>query len=128
MNEFEESKHPRADDGKFTNGLQTNLPHSDLDKALSALGEVDEKRRKDSGTDLSKKEWAMFYERIGKIKREGYYVPKTKKGEMLISIETEEDNMLVIATGSYQKPKVKASFRIEDKDELYKIISIMEGR
>ncbi len=46
MNEFDESKHPRADDGKFTSGGGTypQNSNSDIEIAVKALEELDRKR------------------------------------------------------------------------------------
>lgn len=76
--------------------------------------------------DLTKQELAMFYERIGKIKKEGHYVPKTAKGDMLIQIQAKDSNVLVIASGTYLNPKIKYAIRFEHNDEMFKIVEALE--
>lgn len=71
---------------------------------------------------LTKQEWALFYERIGKIKKEGHYIPKTSNGEMIIPIETDDSSVLVIASGTYQTPKVNYAVRCKSNNHLYEII------
>lgn len=75
---------------------------------------------------LSKQEWAMFYERIGKIKKEGHYVPKTASGKMIIPIETKDSNVLVIASGTYEKPNAEYEMRCKSSDHMYEIIARIE--
>ena len=121
---FDESEHPRDGDGKFTDG-NGNSRGEKLEEAKRIYdteeispSELSESRK----PQLSRQEWAMFYERIGKIKAEGHSVTKTSNGDMLIPIETKDSNVLVVANGTYKKPKVKSTLRCKSNDHLYKII------
>lgn len=119
---FDESKHPRTEDGRFTvaNGTGKSFRQN------TSYSEILAEDRKKNKIDLSKQEWAMLYERIGKIKKEGHYVCTTKNGDMLIPIETNKSNVLVIASGSYQNPKVKYAVRFYNKDYMYRMIERLE--
>ncbi len=124
MKEFDESKHPRDDDGKFTDGSGNSKSEKLADAEKIYNSELPNTIKRD--TKLNKQEWAMFYERIGKIKKEGHYVPKTAKGEMLIQIETKDSNVLVFASGTYQNPKVKSIVRFKNKESMYRMMRVWE--
>lgn len=120
---FNESEHPRDKDGKFTDGNSRAAKREEAERIYnSELPHVPAVKT----ANLTKQELAMFFERIGKIKKEGHYVPKTAKGEMLIQIETKDSNVLVVATGTYQNPKINHAFRFARNDEMYKVIEILE--
>lgn len=120
---FKESEHPRDKDGKFTDGNGSAAKREEAERIYnSELPKVPTL----ATANLTKQEWAMFYERIGKIKKEGHYVPKTAKGEMLIQIETKDSNVLVVAFGNYKNPRIKRAFRFARNDEMYKIIETLE--
>lgn len=121
MSNFDESKHPRDGKGKFSSTDGVGGTHEATpaeSKRLEELGITQ--------TRLSKQEWAKFYERIGKIKKEGHYIPKTTKGEMIIPIETEDSYVLVIANGTYQTPKVNFAVRFENNNDMYDTIERLE--
>ena len=109
MSNWDESKHPRDKDGKFTD--LGNMSAKDLAGKLQM-------------PNLTKQEWALFYERIGKIKAEGHFVPKSPNGDMMIGIESENDCVLVITGGTYMKPKVKKIIRFTKKQDLYDFIEV----
>ncbi len=121
---FNESEHPRDRDGKFTDGNRNAVKREQAERIYNS--ELPNVPVPEIST-LTKQEWAMFYERIGKIKKEGHYVPKTAKGEMLIQIETKDSNVLVVAFGTYQNPKVKFVVRCKSNAHLYKIIDKLEN-
>ncbi|MDE7330301.1 MAG: hypothetical protein K2N30_04330 [Clostridia bacterium] len=126
MKEFDEREHPRDKDGKFTDSNGKSNKEK-LVEAESIYNTEPAQAPISKSAHLTKQEWAMFYERIGKIKKEGHYVPKTEKGDMLIPIETKDSNVLVIASGTYQNPKVKFTVRCKSNAHLYKIIDKLEN-
>ena len=119
---FDESKHPRDENGRFTDGSGTGKTYRQNTSYADILAED----RKKNKIKLSKQEWALFYERIGKIKREGHSVRKMKNGNMIIPIETDDSSVLVVANGSYQTPKVIFTVRFESNEEMYKILEELE--
>lgn len=120
---FDESKVTRVPKGSPEGGQFTSHDGNDgTHKATPA----EERRMAELGLStarLSKREWAIFYERIGKIKKEGHFVAKTKDGIMLIPIEINESNVLIMASGTYEKPKVKCTFRCKNQEQMYDLIS-----
>lgn len=126
---FDESEHPRDSDGKFTDGTgrsgEEKLEEAKriYDTEEISPSELSESRK----PQLSRQEWAMFYERIGKIKAEGHSVTKTSNGDMLIPIETKDSNVLVIANGTYKKPNVKFAVRFENNRDMYDTIERLEN-
>lgn len=118
---FIESEHPRAKDGKFTDGNRNSLAEAEIIYNSEPVQPSTSKAPK-----LTKQEWAMFYERVGKIKKERHFVSKTKNGDMIIPIETEDSNVLVVASGSYATPKVKLISRFKNKIDMYDTIEVLE--
>ncbi len=136
---FNENDHPRDGDGKFTekNGAVTESSKKvkSVEAAIKDFEGLSAEQTKqkilseqnsNSGVNLSKQEWAMFYERLGKIKKEGHYVPKTSNGEMIISLETDGSNVIVIAKGTYQYPIVRVALRFENNEYMYRMIEKLE--
>ncbi len=83
---FDESKHPRANDGKFTDGGKVSKPvkNYDLKKAVQALDEIDKRNKRDRSTAektvlLPKKEYAEFCSSV----RTKYADRIPKQGQML---------------------------------------------
>ena len=133
MSDWNESDHPRGQpdnegqfvekDGLYTGGGKVYRQ----DTRYSEILETDRKSaRKKLDIGLTSQEWAMFYERIGKIKKEGHFVPRLKNGDMIIPIETDKSNIVVIARGTYEKPKVKYTLRCKSNDRMYEIIERLE--
>lgn len=144
---FKEEEHPRDNGGKFTDKGKGSERRNEriqwarensIDLPLNADGSLDDlklqelydteqaKQNSNGGVNLSKQEWAMFYERIGKIKNEGHYVPKTSNGEMIIPIETAKSNVIILAKGTHQRPIVKLALRFENNEYMYRMIEILE--
>lgn len=124
---FDERKHKRVPKGTAEGG---QFAGSDGSGGTRKATFAEEKRMKELGlnksSSLSKQEWAIFYERIGKIKNEGHNVTKTTMGDMIIPIETNDSNVIVIANGTYQNPKVKNTLRCKSNDHMYEIIARLE--
>ena len=74
---------------------------------------------KKAKADLTKREFAVFYQKLGEIKLGGY-VYKTKRSEMYIPIEEKDDkgemrHKIAISTGGYINPKIKRVFEFENE-------------
>ena len=67
---------------------------------------------------LTSQEKAMWYERVGGIKRLKHWAPQTKDGCYLIKIENKDDHKLVFTSGTYAKPKVEAVYAFDSSDEI----------
>lgn len=94
MAEFDEKKHPRQKDGKFTN---SNFFES-----------------AEETVNLSKREWAQYYETLGKIKSGNAYAEVTGKGNRMVIVE----NYLVFDNNCYVSPRVKKILKFNSEDEL----------
>lgn len=114
MAEFDESKHPRAEDGKFTNGgakqYRQNTSYNDIVDCNSD----NIQRQKTRNTSLSKKEFAVWYQKIGEIKRGGH-VDTMSNGDKLIPI----GNKIVVTSGTYEKPKSKIVFEFKNEEKMF---------
>lgn len=104
MAEFDEKKHPRQKDGKFTN---SNFFES-----------------AEETVNLSKREWARYYETLGKIKSGTLSVRLTPNGDRVIILE----NKLIIDNNKYQRPKVHAIKEFRDNDSLNDFVKLLEQK
>lgn len=130
---FDESKHPRDSDGKFTDGngagakvkpydsrdkfgnIVRSLPQKvrdALDKSVKTL-EQEQRREvakelvtvvKAKDVTLSKSQWARYYKTLGEIQAGLYNPMQTFDGGNAILI----DNMLILDNGSFISPKVRS--------------------
>lgn len=130
---FDENKHPRDDDGKFTDGngagekvkpydsrdkfgnMVRALPkkvRDALDKDVKTLEqEQRQELAKEAATvvktkdiTLTKGQWARYYKTLGEIQAGLYKPMRTPDGGNAILI----DNMLVLDNGSFLQPKIRS--------------------
>lgn len=105
MAKWNESEHPRDDDGKFTDGTgggKTRLITSKRDYSNVQAGEKDlQENGKSSNIKLSKQEWAQYYKIIGD-EQHGDFVYHTQDGGRAVIL----GNKLVFDNGSFEKPIV----------------------
>ena len=112
---FDESKHPRDSDGKFTNkegGASKKATLNDIGNTIKG----NRAKQKSPEISLSKKEWAMWYRALGDIKR-GMYVPK-RNGKKLIVI----GNKIVFTSGTYTSPRAEKVLEFDDWDDLERFL------
>ena len=86
---WREEDHPRDEEGKFCKSNHLGEKIVDKDKKGDIV----------KGVKLTKQELAIWYEKIGEIKR-GYYFKKTSMGEYLIPVK----NKVVFTSGTYENP------------------------
>ena len=67
---------------------------------------------------LTKKEFAVWYKKLGEIKRGGY-VDKMSNGNKLIPI----GNKIVVTSGTYEKPKAKMVFEFENEERMFDYVN-----
>jgi hypothetical protein len=138
--QFDESKHPRADDGKFTDGNGTGkkaydsqdkfgnmvreLPQGARDAIDKKIEQLEQEQRielpkapvtvvKAKDVTLTKSQWARYYKTLGEIQAGLYNPMQTLDGGNAILI----DNMLILDNGSFISPRVKSI--IVAKNEQY---------
>ena len=144
---FDESKHPRDSDGKFTDGngagekvkpydsrdtfgnIVRSLPQKvrdALDKNVKTL-EQEQRREvakepvtvvKAKDVTLSKSQWARYYKTLGEIQAGLYNPMQTFDGGNAILI----DNMLILDNGSFISPKVKSIIIAKNEQSLHIIV------
>lgn len=144
---FDESKHPRDSDGKFTDGngagekvkpydsrdtfgnIVRSLPQKvrdALDKSVKTL-EQEQRREvakepvtvvKAKDVTLSKSQWARYYKALGEIQAGLYNPMQTFDGGNAILI----DNMLILDNGSFISPKVKSIIKVANEESLRDIV------
>ena len=68
--------------------------------------------------NLTQKEFASWYQKIGEIKRGGY-VDKMSNGNKLIPI----GNKIVVTAGTYEKPKAKMVFEFESEEKMFDYVN-----
>lgn len=130
---FDENKHPRDGDGKFTDGNGTGekvKPYDSRDKLGNMVRALPKKVRdaldkdvktfeqeqrqelaKEAATvvktkdiTLTKGQWARYYKTLGEIQAGLYKPMRTPDGGNAILI----DNMLVLDNGSFLQPKIRS--------------------
>ena len=139
--QFDESKHPRADDGKFTDGNGTSkkaydsqdkfgnmvreLPQGARDAIDKKIEQLEQEQRielpkapvtvvKAKDVTLTKSQWARYYKTLGEIQAGLYNPMKIPKGGNAILI----DNMLIFDNGSFISPRVKTIIKVDDEEML----------
>lgn len=104
---FDESKHPRDEQGRFTEKQQEAAKVYDSRFASGVRG--------GNKTTLTKQEFAQWYDKLGEIKRGGF-VDKRKNGDTYIKI----GNKIAVTGGSYEKPILRRVFEFHNEEELFK--------
>ena len=128
-------------DGDIVGWMTVNGNHIPIKKGqtreqamLEFLGEAEGSEpfaKKPKNKTLSKKEFAVWYQKIGEIKRRGY-VRKNKSKEAYIPLE-EQDELgkvhckIAVTSGSYEKPRLKRVLEFRDRESMYKFLGFMEG-
>lgn len=129
--QFDESKHPRDKDGKFTDGNGTGkkaydsqdkfgnmvreLPQGARDAIDKKIEQLEQEQRielpkapvtvvKAKDVTLTKSQWARYYKTLGEIQAGLYNPMQTLDGGNAILI----DNMLILDNGSFTSPRVKS--------------------
>ena len=90
MAKWNESEHPRDDDGKFTDGTGSRWTTSKRDYS-NVQGEENKRLQSDSGSgkiSLSKQEWAQYYKIIGD-EQHGDFVYHTQDGGRAVRLENK---------------------------------------
>lgn len=145
---FDENKHPRDSDGKFTdsNGAGEKVKPYDsrdkfgnmvralpkkvrdaLDKDVKTLEREQRKELaketvtvvKAKDVTLTKSQWARYYKTLGEIQAGLYNPMKIPKGGNAILI----DNMLIFDNGSFISPRVKTIIKVDDEEMLRDVVN-----
>lgn len=118
MAKWNESEHPRDDDGKFTDGTggggKTQWITSKRDYSNVQASENDlQENGKSSNIKLSKQEWAQYYKIIGD-EQHGDFVYHTETNERYVRLESK----IVIDDNDFVSPKVKEVIAFDNNDLL----------
>lgn len=145
---FDENKHPRDSDGKFTDGNDAGekvkpydsrdkfgnmvraLPkkvRDALDKDVKTLEQEQRKKLdkeavtvvKAKDITLTKSQWARYYKTLGEIQAGLYNPMQTFDGGNAILI----DNMLILDNGSFISPRVKTIIKVDDEEMLRDVVN-----
>lgn len=144
---FDENKHPRDSDGKFTDGngagekvkpydsrdkfgnMVRALPKKVRDALDKDVKTLEQEQRKELDKEavtvvkakditLTKSQWARYYKTLGEIQAGLYNPIKIPKGGNAILI----DNILIFDNGSFISPKVKSIIRVANEESLRDIV------
>ena len=115
MAQFDESKHPRAKDGKFTNGndYRQNTSYDEIRKTDNEKRKKLENKynsdlsSKQNKSQLTSQEWAIWYKAVAENKALGYWAEETSTGNAILKVENKNSHKLVITSGTFEKPKAK---------------------
>lgn len=124
MAKWNESEHPRDDDGKFTDGTGGGRTQWITSKRDFSNVQADEKdlheRGKSGNIKLSKQEWAQYYKIIGD-ERHGDFVYHTKNNERWVRLE----HKLIVDDNEYMSPTVKKVYVFPDNDSMNDVLNIL---
>lgn len=121
MAKWNESEHPRDDDGKFTDGNGSRWTTSKRDYS-NVQGEEKKRLQSDSGSgkiSLSKQEWAQYYKIIGD-EQHGDFVYHTQDGGRAVRLE----NKIVLDNGSFENPQVSNIIEFTNNDLMNDTINL----
>lgn len=124
MAQFDESKHPRDKDGKFTDGNGGNKSETEkraeLVKKYSSEPERDLREENFVSTvnTMSSQEWALWYKAVGENEKLGYWAEELPNGDAMLKVENNGLHKLVITGGTFEKPKAKAIYSFKNSDDL----------
>lgn len=124
MAKWNESEHPRDDDGKFTDGTGGGRTHWITSKRDFSNVQADENDLHESGKSgnikLSKQEWAQYYKVIGD-EQHGDFVYHTKNNERWVRLE----HKLIVDDNEYMSPTVKKVYVFPDNDSMNDVLNIL---
>ncbi len=103
---FKESEHPRDKDGKFVEKGKGNR-NVRLSESMGVYS------MKTKNSNVTKKEWALWYKAIGEIKRGVRYTPAKDNNKYI-----EINNKIFITSGTYAKPKLIRVIEFNDMETL----------
>lgn len=123
MAKWNESEHPRDDDGKFTDGTSGGRTHWITSKRDFSNVQADEKdlheNGKSSNIKLSKQEWAQYYKIIGD-EQHGDFVYHTQDGGRAVRLE----NKIVLDNGNFENPQVSNIIEFANNDLMNDTINL----
>lgn len=119
MAQFNESKHPRDEEGKFTNKdcsveYRQNTSYKDI---------LSSNKLKVKSSDMTKQEWALWYKAVADNKKLGYWAEELPNGDALLRVETNSSSKLVVTSGTFERPKAKTIFEFDNADDLIYFIA-----
>lgn len=124
MAKWNESEHPRDDDGKFTDGTDGGKTQWITSKRDFSNVQANEKDLHESGKSsnikLSKQEWAQYYKIIGD-EQHGGFVYHTKNNERWVRLE----HKLIVDDNEYMSPTVKKVYVFPDNDSMNDVLNIL---
>ena len=145
--QFDESKHPRDKDGKFTDGSGTGkkaydsqdkfgnmvreLPQGARDAIDKKIEQLEQEQRielpkapvtvvKAKDVTLTKSQWARYYKTLGEIQAGLYNPMKTLDGGNAILI----DNMLIFDNGNFIHPRIKSIVVAKNEQYLFDYLEV----
>ena len=125
MAKWNESEHPRDDDGKFTDGNGSRWTTSKRDYS-NVQGEEKKRLQSDSGSgkiSLSKQECAQYYKIIGDEQHGNfvYHIGKIGRAVRL-------GNKMIFDNGSFENPKVTKIVEFPSNDAMNDVFSYFAER
>ena len=118
---FEENKHPRDKDGKFTSkGNESNKEYrqnTDYKQILENKynSELSGKPNKEP---LTQQEWVLWYKAVAENKALGYWAEELDNGNALLKVENKNSHKLIITGGTFEEPKAIAIYSFSSADEM----------
>ncbi len=123
MAKWNESEHPRDDDGKFTDGTGGGKTQWITSKRDFSNVQADEKdlheNGKSSNIKLSKQEWAQYYKIIGD-EQHGDFVYHTQDGGRAVRLK----NKIVLDNGNFENPQVSNIIEFANNDLMNDTINL----
>ncbi|MGN0743901.1 MAG: hypothetical protein ACI4MZ_01315 [Christensenellales bacterium] len=122
--EWDESKHPRDDDGQFTDGNKTHwiTTKRDYSNVQGGEGKYLQFDNQDDTINLTKQEWAQYYKILGD-EQHGDFVYHTPDGGRAVRL----DNKIIFDNGDFEMPIVKYVSSFVNEDAMFDYLKYAFG-
>lgn len=76
------------------------------------------KEKKVDKKSLTSQEWALWYKAVAENKAQGYWAEELSDGTAILKVENGNNHKMVLTSGTFDKPEVKAVYSFSSSDAL----------
>lgn len=121
MAKFEESKHPRDEDGKFTDSTRITSFRNrtqqakikDLEKKFVSDFPIAPKK-----CTLNQQEWRLWYKAVIEYKKCNLAVNELDDETVILKVETSYSNKIILTSRIFDDPKAIAMYAFKSSDAM----------
>jgi len=67
---------------------------------------------------LTKQEWALWYQAVAENKKLGYWAEELPDGRTVLKVETKYSHKLVVTSGTFEYPKADVVYSFSNADKM----------